>query len=86
MSSVPTAAFRRAVSANPARRLLRPSRSGRSRTLHYFRRGRDPRRFGRAQAWLIDPTPAAAPLASDNLRLFAHSFGAAFLFVSVLIA
>ncbi|MEO7654444.1 MAG: hypothetical protein ABIS23_02030 [Sphingomicrobium sp.] len=47
---------------------------------------RDPRRFGQAQPRFDAMPVAQAPLVSDNLRLFAHSFGAAFLFVSVLIA
>lgn len=47
---------------------------------------RDPRRFARGMAKLTAmPQPAGLAISSD-LRLFAHTFGAAFLFVSVFIA
>ena len=47
---------------------------------------RDPRRFARGMAKLdLMPQPAGLAISSD-LRLFAHTFGAAFLFVSLFIA
>jgi hypothetical protein len=54
------------------------------RTLHHPL-ALDPRRFGRRAI----PMPLAAPrpiVPSDDLRLFAVTFAAGFLFVSVLIA
>ena len=50
---------------------------------------RDPRRFARGTAKLhaLMVADAGSTLAgSSDLRLFAHTFGAAFLFVSVFIA
>ncbi|MEO7602507.1 MAG: hypothetical protein ABIS39_04480 [Sphingomicrobium sp.] len=50
---------------------------------------RDPRRFARGTAKLpaLKVADADSALAgSSDLRLFAHTFGAAFLFVSVFIA
>ena len=58
---------------------------------HLSRRGfggvvrRDQRRFGRAMVRNA-PVPSIATRRSDGLRLFAHTFGAAFLFVTVFIA
>ena len=46
---------------------------------------REPRRFARGMARL-HAAPIAAPDAPSDWRFFAHSFGAAFLFVSVFIA
>ena len=81
MVQAPTAPARWPASRNPARLQARPSRHPRASPNR-----RDPRRFGRAMAWTMD-APAAEVLGTSNsLRLFAHSFGAAFLFVSVLIA
>jgi hypothetical protein len=47
---------------------------------------RDPRRFGRAAAWLAEDAADDADIASNDLRLFAHSFAGFFLFFSLLIA
>lgn len=44
----------------------------------------DPRRFGRGPAWGT-VTTEIEPLLSDDLKLFAMTFIAGFLFVSVLI-
>ena len=71
-------AFRR---PNPSPLRLRPRRDPLIR--------RDPRRFARGTAKLHAPMVAAARSGwadSSDLRLFAHTFGAAFLFVSVFIA
>ena len=46
---------------------------------------RDPRRFARGIARLHAVSPEV-PAASSDMRFFAHSFGTAFLFVSLLIA
>ena len=46
---------------------------------------RDPRRFGRAVARTC-ALEQAQPAISDDLKLFATTFAAGFLFVSVLIA
>ena len=47
----------------------------------------DARRFGRRTAVLVDIVePRAEPTLSDDMRLFAATFAAGFLFVSVLIA
>lgn len=45
-----------------------------------------PFRFGRGRARLVGPDMSAtSPLMSDDLKLFASTFAAGFLFVSVLI-
>ena len=46
----------------------------------------DPRRFGRRVFFSISTETAPTPAVSDDLRLFAISFAAGFLFVSILIA
>ena len=49
----------------------------------------DPRRFGRGPARfaaLAAPLPAPAPALGDDVKLFAATFAAGFLFVSCLIA
>ena len=47
---------------------------------------RDPRRFARGMAKITAlPQPTGLVISSD-IRLFAHTFGAAFLFVSVFLA
>ena len=46
----------------------------------------DPRQFGRRPVVRAVAAPAAAPAPSDDLRLFAATFAAGFLFVSILIA
>jgi hypothetical protein len=61
---------------------LRPPR-GRPRRYPLVRR--DPRRFARGMMRL-ETVPAAAPADRSDWRFFAHSFGAGFLFVSLLIA
>jgi hypothetical protein len=43
-----------------------------------------PMRFGRGRAWLLDVISAQANVASD-IKLFAATFLAGFLFVSILI-
>jgi hypothetical protein len=45
----------------------------------------DPRRFGRARQWRL-PSAARELRASDDVRLFATTFVAGFVFVSLLIA
>jgi hypothetical protein len=45
----------------------------------------DPRRFGRGPTRDAGTTPAAGPI-SDDLKLFATTFLAGFVFVSILIA
>ena len=45
----------------------------------------DPRSFGRGRLRALCAAPASAPL-SDDLKLFATTFLAGFLFVSILIA
>jgi hypothetical protein len=44
----------------------------------------DPRRFGRACAWHFE-MPRLTSAFSDDLKLFATAYAAAFLFVSILI-
>lgn len=47
----------------------------------------DQRRFGRGPVWLtVAPAAPAAIALSDDLKLFATTFAAGFLFVSLLIA
>ena len=45
----------------------------------------DPRRFGRAPIACADAPPMRAPTLGNDLRLFAITFAAGFLFVSILI-
>jgi hypothetical protein len=45
----------------------------------------DPRRFGRGRSWILGAAAARAPVSAD-LKLFATTFAAGFLFVSVLLA
>jgi hypothetical protein len=45
----------------------------------------DPRRFGRAPIPCADAPPARVRTLGDDLRLFAITFAAGFLFVSILI-
>jgi hypothetical protein len=47
----------------------------------------DPRRFGRRPAYLVAEAPQApAPVLNDEVRLFATTFAAGFLFVSLMVA
>jgi hypothetical protein len=46
----------------------------------------DPRLFGRGPARLLGEGPAPKPRLSDDLKLFAATFAAGFLFVSIFIA
>ena len=57
----------------------------RRRTSGYPLVRRDPRRFARGMT-RIATLPAPAARAPSDWRFFAHSFGAAFLFVSLIIA
>ena len=44
-------------------------------------------RFGRGRAWLVGPAPQPPALTlGEDMRLFASTFAAGFLFVSLLIA
>ena len=45
----------------------------------------DPRRFGRAPMPCAEAQPTCVTALSDDLRLFAITFAAGFLFVSILI-
>jgi hypothetical protein len=45
----------------------------------------DPRRFGRGPTFRAAARPIGATPLGDNLRLFAITFAAGFLFVSILI-
>ena len=45
----------------------------------------DPRRFGRAPAWQLSPVESERWALSDDFKLFASTFTAGFLFVSILI-
>ncbi len=45
----------------------------------------DPRRFGRAAVRCADAPPPPAAALSDDARLFAMTFAAGFLFVSIVI-
>jgi hypothetical protein len=45
-----------------------------------------PRRFGRGPRKVLELTPTAAHPISDDLKLFATTFAAGFIFVSVLLA
>ena len=45
----------------------------------------DPRRFGRGQTFRDEAPPSRANALIDDLRLFAITFAAGFLFVSILI-
>ena len=45
----------------------------------------DPRRFGKAPAPCAEAQPKRAATPGDDLRLFAITFAAGFLFVSILI-
>ena len=66
--------------------LPRPAHSpARHRPRRYPLVRRDPRRFARGRARVHAP-PVASKAANSDWRFFAHSFGAAFLFVSLLIA
>jgi hypothetical protein len=47
---------------------------------------RDPLRFGRSAARSVAITPPQASALGDDLKLFLATFGAGFLFVSVLLA
>jgi hypothetical protein len=46
----------------------------------------DPRLFGRAEARHFEPLPERGWTLSDDVKLFASTFAAGFLFVSILIA
>ena len=46
----------------------------------------NPLRFGRGPAWVEREADGQLPTISDELRLFATTFAAGFLFVSILIA
>ena len=63
---------------------LLPDRRGRPRRRYPLVR-RDPRRFARGMARLR-ATPEGTKGTNSDWRFFAHSFGGAFLFVSVFIA
>ena len=68
----------------PALRRLSPV-PPRPRRYRYPLVRRDPRRFARGTSKLYEvPQPGFA--ISADMRLFAHTFGAAFLFVSVFLA
>jgi len=67
----------RAVSFTDISRRLRPGR----RVPPRLRR----RRFGRRVPFLLGPPPAGPSAISDDVRLFASTFAAGFLFVAVLI-
>lgn len=100
MQRVTTPSVRPAASLRSLSAAGRPGRRNpakRDLHRHIARRGlatigrRDARRFGRGPLRLdsIEFGHAAAmprPAVSENLKFFAHSFGAAFLFVSVFIA
>ncbi len=45
----------------------------------------DPRRFGRSRAFALGLPAEAATTATDELRLFAATFAAGFVFISILI-
>ena len=46
----------------------------------------DPRSFGRARPWLLEPAGDASSWSmSEDLKLFASTFAAGFLFVSIVI-
>jgi hypothetical protein len=45
----------------------------------------DSRRFGRGPIFRVPAEPVRAIAISDDLRLFAYTFAAGFLFVSILI-
>ena len=45
----------------------------------------DPRRFGRARAWQLAMAGDQRPSLYDDAKLFASTFAAGFLFVSILI-
>ena len=69
----------------PQVRAPAPSRT-RHRPRHQPLVRRDPRRFARGLAKMAEtPRPARTAMSAD-LRFFAHSFGGAFLFVSLFIA
>jgi len=65
---------------------IRPASPAPRRSKRYPLARRDPRRFARGRVRTGALAPVPAPAASSDLRFFAHSFGAAFLFVSLLIA
>lgn len=46
----------------------------------------DPRHFGRGQTRLLEPVPERRWSLSDDVALFATTFAAGFLFVTVMIA
>ena len=77
----------RLKSATPtAPAVARPApRPARHRPRRYPLVRRDPRRFARGRVRIHAP-PVAVSAARSDWRFFAHSFGGAFLFVSVLIA
>ena len=65
---------------------LRPAIPGRHRPRRrYPLVRRDPRRFARGMA-RIHASPSEAASGNSDLRFFAHSFAATFLFVTLLIA
>lgn len=45
----------------------------------------DPRRFGRARAFELPASSAGSPGLGEELQLFASTFAAGFVFVSILI-
>ena len=65
---------------------VRPAIPAPRRSKRYPLVRRDPRRFARGMVRIAELAPAPAPPARSDLRFFAHSFAAAFLFVSLLIA
>ena len=46
----------------------------------------DPRRFGRRRPFASEAAVVAAPAVSDDLKLFAATYAAGFLFVSIFLA
>ena len=68
--------------------IARPSAGSlRRQTRHWRRRSARFRwrRFGRRAGFTMPPQPKASAAISNNVRLFATTFAAGFLFVSVLI-
>lgn len=58
----------------------------RRRTARRAYRRRDPRRFGRAVARELEPQRERRWSLSDDMQLFAATFAAGFVFVSILIS
>ena len=65
---------------------LQPAGPAPRRSKRYPLVRRDPRRFARGMVRIGALERAPAPAVHSDLRFFAHSFAATFLFVSLLIA